>query len=485
MFEFQRLTARYSYGDKTVPEHNYTPNRQLFEACWKGDTTVIQDLCLPRDQKNKHPIAITAIATSSHAPLLSGGDGYTPFSIALQARRWDTCRVILAVATAQYNKPEEKDDNRRADSGKLSHCSFRAAAYVIGSDDEASDEDYDSDATEGQRRPEKFTDIATRFSSIRSDVSPSIFFTQRSTWLNSENKAVTYTPLERAIRENDLEAFTQLVDMMTSLDDPVALTDNDLERIIDRDASTLLDVFIRHSGLGIFVGRIENEATPKDVKIIPKFYLGLSVHGKKRKDLAKRDPHAPSEEREAAPLVFRAAFNGANDILTYLNSDKPLAAYQAYMSTYKTAYRSELLSHIPDFASRLPKLLGILPNSRNETPVIGALVGTGGLKTVKHLLEVFPEHRDVFLNGPVKHIGSTPLHVACSRKLEPEIFDFLVSEGSDIRALDDGGWNILHYLCNIDEQGLLEHVLSKLPEEAKEAMFVQQTDDGSKNTVSF
>ena len=113
LFKFERI-ALYSYRSAPpVAEHNYERHRQLFHACWTGDSKLIQALCLPKHHskhgKDEDPIAITVTAKAPYAPLMARGEGYTPFAVALQARRWDTCRVILAIATAQHKKPEEKE----------------------------------------------------------------------------------------------------------------------------------------------------------------------------------------------------------------------------------------------------------------------------------------------------------------------------------------------------------------------------------------
>ena len=49
-----------------------------------------------------------------HSATLSNCDsGVTPFSIAVRSRKWDTARLILAIAVAQYeaDKEEVKDIN--------------------------------------------------------------------------------------------------------------------------------------------------------------------------------------------------------------------------------------------------------------------------------------------------------------------------------------------------------------------------------------
>ena len=110
---------------KPVPVHLKVFYDELYEACWKGDNASIQELCLPKQVvKGKEPIQIvvqTKIANDCSLP--SGAllvsvvhetvcladiyfIGWTPFLVALHRRHWDTAWLVLAIATAQYQPPD-------------------------------------------------------------------------------------------------------------------------------------------------------------------------------------------------------------------------------------------------------------------------------------------------------------------------------------------------------------------------------------------
>ncbi|KAG7089892.1 hypothetical protein E1B28_011526 [Marasmius oreades] len=89
-----------------------------------------------------------------------------------------------------------------------------------------------------------------------------------------------------------------------------------------------------------------------------KAYYGLNVHGKKWKDLArKNDPNANQEEPLVKPpLVWHAAVVGASRIVDYLKSDRPLEAYRYYamcnsdqlaISLRRTTNLEKVLPHRP------------------------------------------------------------------------------------------------------------------------------------------
>ena len=151
-----------------------------------------------------------------------------------------------------------------------------------------------------------------------------------------------------------------------------------------------MDEYIRRTGQGIDVPQKKTEGT-EDAPQRPKGkeYWGLNVHGKKRKDLAARgDPNArfSGSSGSKTPLVWRAAQHGALGVLDYLNTDRPLAAYQYYFSANaKEAKKADL----PALESSISELLGWCSNPSNETALSAALQSKK-LDSFKKLLELNP-----------------------------------------------------------------------------------------------
>lgn len=132
------------------------------------------------------------------------------------------------------------------------------------------------------------------------------------------------------------------------------------------------------------------EANEVDDDDDSKLYLGLNVHGKKRKDLAKRgDPNAPTTvDGHLAPLLWRAATSHSLSIIDYLAGSQPLEAYKHYLDTAtKPAKR---LAAISDLGAQLPTLLGFNLNHLGESAVLAAAASneTSGdpLETLKRLM---------------------------------------------------------------------------------------------------
>lgn len=112
-----KLVHENAWRAEPVFPHMLDQYDALFEACWIGDNEKIEELCLPRKgtKLDKAPIQI-AVATVEHMRkgLVRNNDGiYTPLSVAIQARKWDTARLIIAIAIAQWTPPEDQAQKKK------------------------------------------------------------------------------------------------------------------------------------------------------------------------------------------------------------------------------------------------------------------------------------------------------------------------------------------------------------------------------------
>jgi hypothetical protein len=150
----------------------------------------------------------------------------------------------------------------------------------------------------------------------------------------------------------------------------------------------VLDEYIRRTGGGVDISAAHAESVDNQVVITKsKTYLGLNVHGKKRKDLAK-DPRTTTTETSSIPLLWQAAQMDATGIISYLAGDRPLAAYRSY-SFSNSDDRADFLRHCQNLETILPTWLGWTISSLNESPLTGAVAG-GGLKSVELLASKDP-----------------------------------------------------------------------------------------------
>lgn len=278
-------------------------------------------------------------------------------------------------------------------------CSF----FAEDDSDNESDDSDDSDDTVEQDAI-NFVDIATRPSTIECDVHPK----QILNCTNTERE-----PFIRAIRDDDFEAFVNILNLYKHSPKHIEFPEHVLDSIVQKDRADMLDEYIRRTGRGIKIQVATHDE--EDIPVVNdknKVYLGLSVHGKKRTDLAKRnDPNASQKEDKVhVPLVWQAVLNNATGILDYLLGDRPLAAYNFYASS-NSSDSARLLKRTPDLAKMLPAWLGWALTPLGESPLTAGIV-TKNLATVKLLFEKSPRlmasslhERYVFNFQPTSSLG--------------------------------------------------------------------------------
>lgn len=113
--------GKYSWNSIKVLPHLMEQYDALFDACWTGNNSRIKDLCMPKkDAKSgKSPLQIAVLSKTSDTNNRWGVDGiYTPFSVAIIARRWDTAKLILSIVSSQY-KPYNEEANDYQDGFRV------------------------------------------------------------------------------------------------------------------------------------------------------------------------------------------------------------------------------------------------------------------------------------------------------------------------------------------------------------------------------
>jgi len=274
--------------------------------------------------------------------------------------------------------------------------------------------------------------------------------------------------------------------------------------ILGSGKSVILDEYIRCTGERISISElVESEYIRKiedgaETTEGPKPYSGLTVHGKK-----KDYQWAP----DGFPLLWRAAQLGSVEIIEYLGSPRPLAAYKHFIATNPTSKRAKLLNSVKDLEAQLPTLLGFSSNNFGESPVLAAVTPNcpreKQLATLEMLLAEAPKLVTQMINIPVKDQRLTPLLAVCASGGLPSVFDWLVFNGANVEAYDQRGyvclqqsrlidylylsthsWNILHLLAAYQEPSLelYRHVLTKLPANTLK-MLMSQRSKGKRNTV--
>ena len=325
--------------------------------------------------------------------------GVTPFSIAVERRKWDTARLILAIAVAQYEAEDAEvvfsvDDMDLGIFYPVQVPSYFTDNRCVDDDgsDNGSDCSDDSDTTVEQSKNKNFyVDVAKRPSNVKCNAKPGIFFQYKRPYGSvSEASYIEETVFEKAIREDDLESFVKLLNMFVNLPVPEDIPNDLVPLLLSKDRHEMLDELIRRTGIGIDLKTVRREANGA----IPandqnKLYLGLNVHGKKRADLArKHDPNAKLETRDF-PLLWRALHLCAEKVIDYLASERSYLAYRSYAMSHSDE-RAERLRSIGNLKELLPQWLGFRTNSFGESALTAAVL-SGKVEPLKIL---FAKHKD-------------------------------------------------------------------------------------------
>lgn len=212
---------------------------QSVEAGWTGDNASIQEFCLPKHlSEGKVPIQISVHTTLSGSLAGLNGmpqsmpsqrpscrqfyPGWTPFLVALHRRHWETARLVIAIATAQYQPP---DAEATPSPNVLSGCKYRhITTFSLGSlilhvSDDSDERGYDSDEDDdhddySDEQEINFIDLAARPSAIRTEVSASrMLQLAHGVLLETDGKRDFCNPLQKAVREDDLEVFVRTLEL--------------------------------------------------------------------------------------------------------------------------------------------------------------------------------------------------------------------------------------------------------------------------------
>ncbi|KIO24998.1 hypothetical protein M407DRAFT_211285 [Tulasnella calospora MUT 4182] len=496
---FKRYSLFVSGWGEDYPGTHLIPlYDELYEACWNGDNDKIRALCLPPKDDSAPPpsgtrdlLQITVrVKYTDHTSNYS--KGYTPLYVALRARKWDTARLILEIAQEQLMKEEDDEEVKTVNRG---------GNVIRFDDDDDDDEDSDADSCasdETEKRPAGYTDLAKRFHTVSVKVKPNqlLSYDTKSAVEGTSGftgYAGTADPITVAARENDAEAFAQIADMMANLEEPMSIPESLRDIILTNDSPDMLDAYIRRTGDGLTLPKpkakesTDNKAQAQhhddDDDDEYKIYLGLNVHGKKRKDLARReDPNAPYESDDASkiPIGWRAASKQAIAILEYLNGPKAIEAYKSYAETYKTKLAkrlAEALQNPDDF----PKMVGFSVSRLAETPVLATVWNPAKpdliLPTLKKLMQLQPRLTADGVRLQVKPNRIAAFNLLCTTKAPVEAFDWMLANGADPLVRNESGWNILHtmFVSHDPNWTLIEHALAKLPADVIETLMAQQT----------
>jgi hypothetical protein len=309
---------------------------KLFEAVWNNDLETVKEMTLRPWKCEDH----------EQPPLrISVRDGlqHQPFSIALLRGHYDLARKIVDICVAQYNN--SGDDT-------LQKTRQRWAIDV-------DEEDSDNLPIYSELVSDKFTIDALEevANTVKSDVSPlqmmslSLIQGKLIDGETSDNERTdTVDPFMYAVEKDDLKMLKFLLELATEQSALLAKHEEDQRcynipqnlfyKAIDLGRTQMLAEMIKCSGFGIPWTELTT-ASGVEIKTKPRYYEGLTIGGKKRRDWAAPPSGAVTNNasEESEPPLIRAAERGSVESVEWFMSDAPMRRYKEFAEANKSDIR--------------------------------------------------------------------------------------------------------------------------------------------------
>ncbi|KAL3462436.1 hypothetical protein BJX64DRAFT_140139 [Aspergillus heterothallicus] len=410
---------------------------QLFEAAWSGDIESIKSLTLSTWGPNKDFTPLEIGATDYHR--------FSPFSIAVLRGHLSTAKAILTIATAQY-----KNDNQQ-----------KKTRYRMTEYQDSDDDSYDSDADSEEIRLESHV-IDTEFTvenvgevkkQVESNIRPQTVLLGSCDirlFLSENDKPKVDSPgdlIEYAIWKDDLELLGFILELgqglLTSSTDQsqrsaYQVSNAHFMMAIRLGRLRCLEELIKRTGAGLPLDKLA-EKSGIEIKEKPKYYQGLSVHGKKRADWAAAGGGMPvTRAMDLSPPLLLAARAGSLASVEWFLGTAPGRYYLEFAKAHKKDARLRKLALTEKGLER--SILDWL-NARRDL-VLHCAVLSKYTEESTQLVEYLVEHMPHCLE--VKSVTDyTPLGVAF-RSNKPKFAKILIDAGANQAIRCENGMNLLH-----------------------------------------
>lgn len=426
------------FGVSDVTEKRRDKYIELFEAAWSGDLDKIKALTLVSwDPQNNEPPLQIAVNDRSNSP----------FSLAYMRGHLDVAKAILEIAQAQY-VPEEKPVTR-----------YR----MQSSEDEDSDDEIDSKDVDdeprilGQIVDEQFTidNIGQVSMQVKSRIKPLQMLNWSFPTLHLDNGKHSFsggrTLLDHIIGNDDRKGLKYYYDLAVYCSDLDEDKDDGNSRFVSFPQSSfwsavemgrigILADMIQWVGAGLPLEALVKK-TGVELKEKPRYYQGLTVYGKKRKDWATAGRKVVSRPKDSSesPLLYSAQ-KGCIESVEWFLSDAPLRNYLDFGKS-KAAKEDVRLKHLNQSQGGFEKAVTRWLIAENDLVISAAVLGPNddsAQRLVEYLVKAYPAAIEAKGTN-----GRTPLWMA-SWLGRVDLVKVLVANGADQSTKDSSHENLLH-----------------------------------------
>lgn len=324
----------------TLPDLNDTKRAgcvKLFEAAWANDFDTIKSMTLT-------PWGITSAPPLKIA--VQDGNGFSPFSLAVLRGHYDLAKKIVEICMAQYYD----DDDR----------TIRQRWHMRSSD---SDDDISDDGEDlpifSELINDKYTvdNLGEVSNVVKSNVLPISMIewtckAKRILETDRDRNQDQESLLEYAVDQDDMTLLKFIIKLASEQQARLAAEPDDQKcytinrsvfyKAIELGRTRMLASMIESSGVGIPLNELISKSGI-EIKSKPRYYQGLTVGGKKRKDWAQAPDQFDHVVEERIPPLLQAAHMGSLDSLEWFMSDASLRRYKEFAAKNKHDKRIQAL----------------------------------------------------------------------------------------------------------------------------------------------
>ncbi|KAL2759135.1 hypothetical protein ACRALDRAFT_2058287 [Sodiomyces alcalophilus JCM 7366] len=449
----------------------------LFEAAWAGNLERITELTTQAWGEN-----------SEEAPLkiaVTDNNGNSPFSLAFLRGHRDVAKAILEIVKLQYS-PDDAESRHGPGRGSMDDEDDYSCSDGNGSESGSDD----SDGMELRAEPvdQKFTidNIGQKSMQVKSTTKPMEVLLRNARCFNKTGGEIRSSTLfSFVIMNDDRDGFESLMDMAMHFSKqrlPGDEDDEDARRCfsfpeadflsaIMHGRLTMLSHMIKEVGAGIPLGHLVQKSGI-ELKEKPKYYQGLTVYGKKRKDWAAAGRNVVVQSTGVrTPPLLHAALHGHIELVEWFLSDAPQRCYAEFGQS-EAAMEDPRLKHLRQAPGGFDRAVSRWLGAQNELILHCAVLGPREERTnklIKYLIQACPSALEYKSSA-----GETPLHVSFSLG-RTEFAKTLIEGGADQAARSAGGDNVIHAaLKHLPKAHLLKPMLDLLDPGLRSQLLLQR-----------
>ncbi|KFA50832.1 hypothetical protein S40293_05813 [Stachybotrys chartarum IBT 40293] len=435
-------------GDGDMSETRRDGYIDLMNAAWLGQIEQIKSLTLQGwgSNQDQSPLKVT----------ISDSDGNSPFSLAFLRGHHQVAQCILDIVAAQWSPRDEKlrykMQSEERDDDEDTYNSEQ---------DCRSDEDDHEPRIVSERIDKTFTidNVGQVSMLVKSHIKPITIITNQYQTVkikegNFQADSGKRTLLQHALDMEDSTGLKFLLDMAQLFAAQKLPGDDDVEEsggnftfphddflwALQNGKTQLLGLIIKRTGAGIPLDHLVKKSGV-EMKEKPRYYQGLTVYGKKRKDWATAGRNMVFKPTGLkTPPLLHAALGGNLEAVEFFLGDTPHRLYAEFGKS-KAAKEDPRLKHLKESPTGFERTVSKWLGADNDLVIHCAVMANyneNGEEMLQYLVEACPEFIDKKSTD-----GDTPLMVAC-RLGRPKFAKILLDANADQSTRNLKGENIVH-----------------------------------------